>query len=148
MLNAHVKEGSMKKMIFALLIVFAFGCSEGVTEKEKVKTIIYNSNYGALSLKKIKDLNILKDDLFYFPAHSLMIDGYNTNDENEYLLARYIFKTDIGVGRMFYLIDFTNNSIIDKSSVSNDFYLPISEKIFGNNSYDIEGENLMYLMRN
>jgi len=48
---------------------------------------------------------------------------------------------------MFYLVDLTDEKIVDKSSDYNAFFKPIATKILGDNLGDMEGNNLMDLMR-
>ena len=118
------------------------------SKEDKVKTIIDDSYFGIYNLKKMSGIGKLKEDIFSLPVHYTLVEKFaDVNKESEYEIARYIYKTYDGANRMFYLIDMTNKKVIDKSSDYNDFFKPIATEILGKNLGDMEGNNLMELMR-
>lgn len=134
----------MKRIAFLFIIFVVASCN---FKENKIKNIIGESYYG-ISMTKMNEIDIKKEDIYSLPIHYTVVKKFNdVNDGNEYEIVRYIFKTDIGAHRMFYLIDFTNKEIVDKSSDYNDFFAPMTKEIFGENAPDLEGNNLMELMR-
>ena len=135
----------MKRIILLTIILIITSCS---TKEDKIKEIIDNSYYGIYQIKKMSEIKKLKEDIFSLPVHYTMVEKYTEIEKNnEYEITRYIYKTEKGANRMFYLIDFTNNKVIDKSSDFNEFFKPIAIEILGENIGDMEGNNLMELMR-
>ncbi len=136
----------MKKIIFSTLIMVFTSCT---SKEDKVKAIIDESYFGIHNLKKMNEIEKLKEDIFCLPVHYSIVSQFtDVNKDNEYEIARYIYQTNQGANRMFYLIDMTDNKVIDKSSDFNEFFKPIATEILGDNLGDIEGNNLMELMRN
>jgi len=118
------------------------------TNDNKVKRVIGESYYGTFGIKKMKDIEKLKEDVFSLPVHYSIVEKYVLDvKENDYKIVRHIYKDNRGANRIFYLIDITEEMVVDKSSNSNDFFLPIAEEILGKNLGDIEGNNLLELMR-
>ena len=118
------------------------------TKEDKIKEIIDNSYYGIYQVKKMSEIKKMKEDIFSLSVHYTMVEKYTEIEkDNEYEIARYIYKTDKGANRMFYLINTTNKRVIDKSSDFNEFFEPIATEILGGNIGDMEGNNLMELMR-
>ena len=135
----------MKRMILLTLTLILTSCA---SKKVKVKEIIDDSYFGIYNLKKMSEIEKLKEDIFSLPVHYTLVEKFaDVNKESEYEIARYIYKTYDGANRMFYLIDMTNKKMIDKSSDYNDFFKPIATEIIGENLGDMEGNNLMELMR-
>jgi len=135
----------MKRIILLTLTLILTSCA---SKEDKVKEIIDDSYFGTYNLKKMSEIEKLKEDIFSLPVHYTMVEKFtDVNKESEYEIARYIYKTYDGANRMFYLIDMTNKKVIDKSSDYNDFFKPIATEILGENLGDMEGNNLMELMR-
>ncbi len=135
----------MKNIIILTLALVLISCS---SKEDRVTAIIDNSYYGIHGLKKMNELDKIKEDVLSLPVHYTMLEKYiEVNKENEYEIVRYIYKTNDGTYRMFYLIDLTEEKIIEKSSDYNTFFKPIATEILGDNLGDIEGNNLMDLMR-
>jgi hypothetical protein len=119
----------MKKVIYIILFFTLYSCK---SKDEKIKSIIEDSYFGVHALVKMKDLNILNDNLLSLPVHYTMIEEYNeVNKDGEYEIVRYMYKTESGVFRIFYIVSLNNEMIIYKSSNENEFFIPIIKKIFG-----------------
>lgn len=120
----------MKNIIFLILIVTLNSCQ---SKHNKVKNIISESYFGMHGLVRMKELNILNDNLFNLPVHYSMIQEFNeVKEDGEYEIVRYIYKTESGVFRIFYIVSLNDESVIYKSSDENEFFIPIVKKIFGN----------------
>lgn len=143
--SPQVLLNKMKQLIIILLTLVLTSCS---SKEDKVKAIIDNSYYGVHGLKKMSEIDKLKDDIFTLPVHYSIVEQYaEVNKESEYEIVRYIYKTQDGAYRIFYLVDLTAKKVVDKSSDFNDFFKPIATEILGENLGDLEGNNLMEVMR-
>tara|TARA_Y100000815_G_C13063622_1_gene395355 strand:+ start:43 stop:453 length:411 start_codon:yes stop_codon:yes gene_type:complete len=135
----------MKRIFLLILTLILTSCA---SKEDKVKAIIDNSYFGIYNSRKMSEIEKLKEDIFSLPIHYTIVEKYATvNKENKHEIVRYIYKTNDGVYRTFYLIDMTNKKVIEKSSDYNDFFRPILTEILGENSGDMEGNTLMELMR-
>lgn len=138
----------MKRTIFLSISFFLLiSCN---SKEDKIKTIIDNSYFGIYNIKKMKEIDKLEEDIFSLPVHYTIVQKYShkVKKDNEYEITRYIYKTYDGAYRIFFLIDLTNQKIIDKSSGFKEFFAPIARNIFGD-KIDIntfKGDNLMELM--
>jgi hypothetical protein len=138
----------MKNIIIIIILTSAFVLISCSSKEDRVKAIIDNSYYGIHRLVKMSEIDKLKQDFFSLPVHYSMLENYiDVTNENDYEIVRYIYKTNDGAYRMFYLVDLTDKKILDKSSDYNAFFKPIATKILGDNLGDMEGNNLMDLMR-
>ena len=134
----------MKNTIYLIIILFLTSCT---SKEEKVKEIIGNSHYG-LSMNKLNEIEKMQEDIFSLPIHYSIIQKFeNIEEGNEYEIVRYIYKTSRGVHRMFYLVDFTKERVVKKSSDYDDFFGPISKEILGESASSMRGDNTMELMR-
>lgn len=136
----------MKHIFNSLVLLLIISCS---SKEDKLKDIIDNSDFGVYGLKKMKEIKKLDEKIFSLPVHYSIVKKYEQITEgNEYAIVRYIYKTYEGAYRIFFIVDYTNKRIIEKSSNANDFFLPIAKDILGDQTgSDLEGNNLMDLMR-
>lgn len=131
-----------------ILLVIIFLFTSCASKEDKVKEIIDESYFGMHRIKKMKEIEKLKEDIYSLPIHYTIVQKYvDVNEGNEYEITRYIYKTDKGANRIFYLIDYTNGKVIEKSSDANAFFKPILVETLGRNIEHMEGDNLMELMR-
>lgn len=135
----------MKEIILLTVILILNSCS---SKQNKIREVIDDSFVGINKVKKMGAIKKLKEDIYSLPVHYTIVEKYaDVEKDNRYEIVRYIYKTDKGVNRMFYLIDFTNRKVIRKSNDFENFFEPIVSEILGENLGDVKGENLMELMR-
>lgn len=139
----------MKIKFLVVLSIVLVSCT---SKEQKVKEIINNTNVGIFNVKKMSEIEKLKEDIYSLPVHYSIVQKYaDIKENNEFEITRYIYKTSEGANRMFYLIDLTDKKVIDRSNNFNTFYEPIAKEILGNSInidlIDLEGNNLMELMR-
>ncbi len=134
----------MKNTIFLLILLFFVSCN---SKENKIKAIINNSYYG-LGMTKLNEIEKLQEDIFSLPVHYTIVQKHEEIEEgDEYEIVRYIYKTGKGVHRMFYLVDYTKERVVKKSSDYEDFFAPISKDILGESALNMRGDNTMELMR-
>lgn len=134
----------MKKLALLTLILISVSCSK----EAKIKKIIGESYYGIYRMTKMKEIKKLKEDIASFPIHYTVVQKYvDVESDNDYEVVRYIYKTNKGAHRMFYLINMTQKYIVRKSSDFEDFYAPILRETLGDNAAYLNGDNLMELYR-
>lgn len=137
-----------------LILIIAVSLASCKSDENKIKEIIDESYFGVHHIKKMKDLNIIENDIYNLPTHHSIVTKILGNkiekldQDNDYFVTRHIYKTSKGVFRIFYLVDLTNEVILKKSSDYNDFYLPIVHEILGNKHDDsILGNSKIELMK-
>jgi len=141
------------KSIFILLTSFTLlttSCQteKSVEQKDEVKSIINDSYYGIHLLRKMSELNIIQDDIFSLPIHYSMLDGYiDVTPDHKYHITRYIYKTNDGVYRIFFIIDLTDERVVEKNSEYSAFFEPLTKKILGDNAVNMEGNNTVEIMK-
>lgn len=134
----------MRNAIFVLILLFFVSCN---SKENKIKEIINDSYYG-LSMNKLSEIEKIQEDIFSLPVHYTIVQKFeNVAEGDEYEIVRYIYKTDRGVHRMFYLVDYTKEQVVKKSSDYDDFFAPISKEILGESALNMKGDNTMELMR-
>lgn len=135
----------MKKLFSFTALVLLLSCK---SEEITIKDIISEGTYKRYSINKIKDAKILKEDISPMVFHYSLLGSSKEN--HTYYLVRYIFKTDDGAYRMFYVIDYTDKVIVDQSRHAEDFYY-IYEGVFKENAHKyfeiFKGDNTFDLMR-
>ena len=136
----------MKNVLTSLILLLFISC---LSKEDKLKDIIDNSDFGVYGLKKMEEIKKLDEKIFSLPVHYSIVKKYDEITEgNEYEIVRYIYKTYDGAYRIFFIVDYTNKRIIEKSSNANDFFIPIANEILGDQTgSDLEGNNLMDVMR-
>ncbi|WP_044403400.1 hypothetical protein [Lacinutrix sp. Hel_I_90] len=134
----------MKKIIYFIIILLVSACS---SDKEDIKHIIDNSYFGMHKMKKMEDIKKLKENIYSLPVYYSFLEKYvEAYPDNDYRITRYIYKTEKGAYRMFYLIDVTNKKVLLKSNDVKDFFEPLAIEILGERVGDLEGNNLMDIM--
>lgn len=133
----------MKNTIFLLALLFIVSCT---SKEDKIKEIIGESYYG-MSMTKLNEIEKLQEDIFSLPIHYSVVQKHIEVEEgNEYEIVRYIYKTSRGVHRMFYIIDYTNKKVVEKSSDYDYFFSPIAKEILGESARNMKGDNTIVLM--
>lgn len=149
----HNQKQTVKKTLLLAISIFLFSCN---SEESTIKRVIDNSFHSSFSSKRIKELEIIDQDIYSFSVHSTHLDSNVIPDRSlinknaEFKVVRHIYKTNSKVFRMFYIIDISNDKLITKSSNYYDFTYPIGVKIFGKDnvkSLDLKGENKLKLMK-
>jgi hypothetical protein len=132
----------MKTLFLPLALLILASCN---TTEQNVKTIIDDSYFGTYGLKKMSDINKLDEDIYSLTVHSSIITDFTTSEVktgNEFKIVRYIFKTDKGVYRMFYLLDISAEVVLEKSNDFDAFFEPIASAMLKTNVSFMKGDNV------
>ena len=135
----------MKKHIFLLFVVILFSCNKATqSDEDKIKQII-NSSAEMGEIKKARE-NIKN---MWIPTDILKRKtDFDLDNSHTYHMVRYIYKTEDEAFRIFYLIDLTDRTIVEKTSNPDDFYMPICQYVYSQFPEKCElGDDLMESMR-
>ncbi len=122
-------------IIFCVLFLF-YSCK---SEENKIRDIIGES-FVNNSLSRLKELPITEDHILSFPFNLyLMKNNIEHSKDDDFKLVRYAFSMDGSTKYvMFYIVNFKDNSILNKSSNYNDY-----EKYFKSISNSEDSYNSM-----
>lgn len=136
------------RILFLYLVLIFSSCKD--SDEVIIKNIIDKSYFGIFDLKKMNEIDKTKENIYNIKVHGSIIQKYveDVNPESSFSLVRYIYKTEEGISRIYFIVNLTDGVIISKSSNVNDFFKPICLEIFGNDDIgDLEGNNLMHTMQ-
>jgi hypothetical protein len=132
----------LRVLFFTFLAICMASCN---SEVRAVKSAIDKTYFG---FTKMDELQKEKEDIYSIPVHPTRLKEYvDVNVAHEFVMTRYIFTTNGGVYRTFYIIDLTESAVILKDNEFSAFYEPIAKELLGGDVEWMRGDNTVELMK-